>query len=62
MREIIKGIAAIVSLLAITFGLVCIAVLLFSICFGFEWSFLLCVCVWMALIAARWVMQGAKND
>ena len=48
--------------LIISFGLTCLGVLFFALQFDFEWSFLLCVCVWMALIAARWIMQGAKND
>ena len=62
MKDAIKAIAAMVALALIVFGLVCLGVLFFAMYFGFEWSFLLCVCVWMALIAARWVMQGAKND
>lgn len=39
----------------ITFGLVCLGVLLFSIQFMFDWSFLLCVCIWMCLMAGRWM-------
>lgn len=62
MREIIESIAAVLIAALMTFGLVCLAVLFFAIQFGFDWSFPLCVCIWMALIAARWVMQGAKND
>ena len=62
MNEIIKTIVMYFVSALITFGLVCLGVLFFAMQFGFEWSFLLCVCVWMALIAARWVMQGAQND
>lgn len=62
MNEIVKTIAIYIGTALITFGLVCLAVLFFAIQFGFDWSFLLCVCVWMALIAARWVMQGARNE
>lgn len=62
MNNIVKVIALYIAGALITFGLVCLAVLFFAIQFGFDWSFLLCVCVWMALIAARWVMQGAQDD
>lgn len=43
--------------LVLAFGLVCIGVLCFAVQFGFEWSFLLCVCVYLALIAAKWVFS-----
>ena len=62
MRDIIKSITIMIGNSLITFGLVCLGVLFFAIQFGFDWSFLLCVCAWMCLMAARWVMQGAKND
>ena len=62
MNKIVKGAAYIIASLLLSFGLVCLAVLFFAIQFDFEWSFLLCVCVWTALIAARWIAQGAKND
>lgn len=45
----------------IIFAAVCLGVLLFAIQFGFDWSFLLCVDVWLALIAGRWIMAGGKN-
>lgn len=38
-------------------GLVCLGVWAFSAQFAFDWSFLLCLCVWMALNAARWVFK-----
>ena len=62
MNEIVKSAVMYIASALISFGLVCLAVLFFAIQFGFDWSFLLCVCVWMALFAARWIMQGAKND
>lgn len=57
----VKVFAAIFSML-ISFGLVCLGVLFFAMQFGFDWSFLLCVCVWMCLIAARWVAGAASDD
>lgn len=47
---------------AVTFGLVCLSVLLFSIQFGFDWSFLLCVCVWVAIAWARWIVGGGNGE
>ena len=61
MKEAIAGIVAIILTGLISFGLVCLGVLFFAMQFGFDWSFLLCVCVWMCLIAARWVASGASN-
>lgn len=48
--------------LIITFGVVCLGVLLFALQFGFDWSLLLCACVWIALWVARWIMSGARNE
>lgn len=52
---------ALVISLIVSLGLVCLGVLFFALQFGFDWSFLLCVCVWMAINAAKWIMSGASN-
>lgn len=60
-----KAIATIVALLIMGlayFGASCLGVLFFALAFGFEWNIFLCLGVWMSLIAARWIMQGASND
>lgn len=59
--SLIVKILAYLLLVAASFGLVCIGVLLFSLQFGFEWSFLLCVCVWIALAVARFIFGGANG-
>lgn len=46
----------------IVFWLVCVGVFLFALQFGFEWSFLLCIDVFILLLALRWIVSGAKND
>lgn len=51
--ETVRGIAQQILM----FGLVCLGVWAFSAQFAFDWSFLLCICVWMALNAARWVFK-----
>lgn len=48
---------AVIFTYAIIFGLVCLGVLLFALQFGFEWSFLLCVDVWLAIVALKWVFS-----
>lgn len=45
----------------ISFGLSCLGVLFFAIALGFEWNIFLCLGVWMAVIAARWIANGASN-
>lgn len=40
----------------ISFGITCLAVFLFSLQFQFEWSILLCVCVWLGLAFAKWLL------
>lgn len=47
---------------AITFGLSCLAVLLFSLQFGFEWSFLLSACVWSAVMGIRFMFGGNNGQ
>lgn len=46
-------VAEFVIRVAILFGMVCLGVFLFSLQFDFDWSFLLCVCVYIAMIALR---------
>ena len=47
-------------MIAATLAVVCFAVWLFSVQFSFEWSFTLCLCVWFALAALKYVF-GSKN-
>lgn len=52
--------AALFSVL-ISFGLSCLGVLFFALACGFEWNIFLCLGVWMALMALRWIV-GSNND
>lgn len=58
MREIVASILTVIFTVIITFGVVCLGVLMFAVQFGFEWSFLLCACVWIAIAALRYVFKG----
>ena len=49
-----------VTIAIATLAVVCFAVWLFSVQFSFEWSFTLCLCVWFALAALKYVF-GSKN-
>lgn len=43
---------------ALVFGLTLLMTFAFSVQFGFEWSFLLGVCVYMALCALKWACSN----
>lgn len=43
---------------ALAFGLTLLMTFAFFVQFGFEWSFLLGVCVYMALCALKWACSN----
>lgn len=55
MKITLAAVFAFIFTAVISFGLVCLGVLFFALQFGFDWSFLLCICVWMCLMAGRWM-------
>ena len=61
MGDIVKQAVSMITTALITFGYVCLGVLLFAIQFGFDWSFLLCVCVWMALYGVKWLFMRSAE-
>lgn len=62
MNSIVKVLVELIVRAAFALGLVCLTVWLFSVQFGFEWSFVLCLCVWLSLGLMRWVLRGLIND
>lgn len=54
----VKELIAIALELTGTFIMSCIATLAFSAQFGFEWSWLLSTCVWLAIGAVRYTFGG----
>lgn len=61
MKEIIIQILSALLIAAITYLVVCAGVFLFALQFGFEWSFLLSACAWIALIAAKYVFGNSSD-
>lgn len=60
LRIVFEKMLEALIVIASTFAVVCGAVWLFSVQFGFDWSFVLCLCVWFALAALKYVF-GGKN-
>lgn len=45
----------------VTFGCTCLLMFMCSMQFGFDWSLLLCACVWMAAMGIRYILGGANG-
>lgn len=59
---ILGALLANILVLAISWGLINLLVWLASLCFGFEFTFLIGTGVWLVGLILRWIFSAANNN
>lgn len=61
MEDLIASVLAFITVLAITYLIVCGLLWLVCFAFGLEWSWTIALGVWAACLLLRWILSVAKG-